>query len=96
MAKTLFQRTPVNLDFCNMAPRTLLRWIRSAPAFPASDPVDVLVLIAHTKEFVDDRGLNRFLGLVRANDDLRVTTFRGLAGLVPALLAPEERSEACT
>ncbi len=69
---------PIKLDFHNMSPSRMLRWIREAPAPPPGD-MDVIVLIGHTKEHRDHRGFEAFLSGVAADPDLEVISMDALA-----------------
>jgi hypothetical protein len=79
MLKMLLEPVPIKLDYHNLSPKDLLRMIRSAPA--PTDPAlpDVLVLIGHSKEHIDDEGFDRFLAAVAAEPDLDVVTFHEAA-----------------
>src|SRR5690606_16462543 len=67
----LRQRLPIKLDFHNMTPGELLRWIRSAPT-PPPGHLDILVLSGHTKEHRDDGDFMRFLAKVSKDPNLEV------------------------
>ena len=70
LLKFLTQPVPVKLDFHNLAPPTLLRWIKSAPDSSPGSP-DVVVLIGHTKEHIDDASFEALLRLIRAGISTR-------------------------
>jgi hypothetical protein len=78
----LWQKVPVKLDFHNVSPDTLVKWMRADQGMGAGDPIDVLVLIGHTKEHRDDCALRRFLGLVSRDPDFKVVTFDYLARIL--------------
>ncbi|MBI5388406.1 MAG: hypothetical protein HZA90_27390 [Verrucomicrobia bacterium] len=81
MLRFLLQRVPIKLDFHNLSPRTLLRWIKAAPADPSA-PLDVLVLIGHTKEHLNDRAFGEFLAWVKREPGLEVVSLDRLADLL--------------
>jgi len=81
----LAQRFPIKLDFHNMSSRQLLRWIRNAPPAPEGD-LDLIVLIGHSKEHLDDREFKRFLAGVAADPGLEVVSMSEVAErLAPGL-----------
>lgn len=82
--KSLWEPVPIKLDFHNLSAEQLYRMIREAEWRPEYGPVDVLVLIGHTKEHVDDAGFERFLARVAADPDLKVTTFGEIARMIEA------------
>ncbi len=75
LARFLFAPIPIKLDFHNLSPNALMRYIRSAPPPAADDAMDVLVLIGHTKEHTDDRAFEHFLQLVGQDSSLQVVGF---------------------
>jgi hypothetical protein len=81
----LFEPVPIKLDFHNLSPAKLLQMICSAPKAEAGLP-DVLVLIGHSKEHVDDRAFEQFLRLVNADAHLKVIGF----GQIAEMVAPAE------
>lgn len=83
LVRFLFQPVPIKLDFHNVAPAKLLAWIQAAPKPPAGLP-DVVVLIGHTKEHVDDRPLARLLELIGREPNLEVASFGQVAEMVTA------------
>lgn len=82
LAKFLWQKIPLKLDFHNVQPRKLVRWIKTMPPPPPGDPLDVVVLIGHTKEHVDPQGFEEFVRLVSAEPNLKVVSFNEIAGLL--------------
>ena len=88
MLKFLWQKIPLKMDFHNVAPRKLLRWIVEAEK-PADGNPDVLVLIGHSKEYIDDAGFDRLLRGLVGNPGLRVSTF-------PEVAAKLDRNESPT
>ncbi|HJU12583.1 MAG TPA: hypothetical protein VJ728_16985, partial [Candidatus Binataceae bacterium] len=74
-AQFLFEPVPIKLDFHNLSPDALMRYIRSAPPPASDDPIDVLVLLGHTKEHTDDAAFDRFLQLVGQDSSLQVVSF---------------------
>jgi hypothetical protein len=90
--KQLGQHIPVKMDFHNVSPRALLRWTKSAPE-PSPGLPDVLVMIGHTKEHIDDTSFENLLRLISADSGLKVVTFGAIANLLPAVL-PRIESQA--
>jgi hypothetical protein len=80
----LWQPVPIKLDFHNVSPATLLRWIRSAPPPPPGAP-DVVVLIGHTKEHIDDHAFENLLKGLGADTALKVVGFETLAKMATSL-----------
>jgi len=80
----LWQRVPLKLDFHNVSSRKLLSWIRSVPE-PAPGALDVVVLIGHTKEHLDDRAFDRLLQGLKMEPELRVVSFHDIAEKLPLL-----------
>ena len=74
-ARFLFAPVPIKLDFHNLSPGALMRYVGSAPPPAAEDALDVLVLIGHTKEHRDNRAFDRFLELVGQDSSLQVVSF---------------------
>jgi hypothetical protein len=60
LARFLTQPVPLKFDFHNVAPAKLVRWIQDLPA-PAPGELDVVVLIGHSKEHIDDVGFERIV-----------------------------------
>lgn len=87
--KFLLQPAPIKLDFHNLSPQALLRWVRSAPP-PSSGLPDVLVAIGHSKEHVNDRAFFRLMDLLSSNSGIQVVSLSKLAGLLPATVAPRQ------
>lgn len=85
IARFLFQRFPIKLDFHNMNSSQMLRWIRQAPP-PLPGECDALVLIGHTKEHRDDVDFARFVAAAAADPALEVISLDELSGrLAPRL-----------
>lgn len=82
--KSLWEPVPIKLDFHNLSPSGLVRLIRTAEWRPEHGPLDVLVLIGHTKEHCDDGAFARFLEIVAADRDLKVVSFTELGRLLEA------------
>jgi hypothetical protein len=82
LLKFLWQPVPLKLDFHNVGPHQLLRWILSAPPPHPTDPLDVLVLIGHTKEHVDRKGFEKFVSLVTSESGLRIISLSEVARLL--------------
>ena len=80
--KFLGQRVPLKLDFHNVAPRKLMQWIRAAPAPHPDDPLDVLVLIGHTKEHVAPRAFEEFVRLAAAEPALKIVSLTQVAEML--------------
>jgi hypothetical protein len=81
--KFMFQPVPIKLDFHNLSPQTLLRLIRSAPA-PSKGLPDIVMLIGHTKEHIDDVAFAKFLQMVSADSNLKVVGMNEVANLLPS------------
>lgn len=79
LLKFLMSPVPLKLDFHNVTPRRLLQWIRSAPAPHPDDPLDVLVLIGHTKEHINPGAFEEFVRLVKRDNDIRIVSFSEVA-----------------
>ena len=77
----LWQPIPIKLDFHNLSTAALLNWIRSAPK-PAPGQPDVLVLIGHTKEHIDDRRFEQLVAALSHEPDLGIISFDGLAQML--------------
>ncbi len=91
--RLLLQPIPIKLDYHNLTPTALMRYIRFAPSLRKSVP-DVLVLIGHTKEHVEDRQFSEFLSRVRSGSENDVSGFSSIAKDLPAVadrLAPLEQ-----
>jgi hypothetical protein len=77
--KFLCQAVPIKLDFNNLEPRTLIKWITNAKQINEDEELNLFVLIGHTKEQINDNKLNRFLELVSKDPNLKVITFAWFA-----------------
>jgi hypothetical protein len=78
IVKFLAQPVPIKLDYHNVSCGKLLRMIDNAPR-PANGEPDVLVLIGHSKEHLNDEPFHRFLESVNLRTDLKVVTFDEVA-----------------
>ena len=85
--RMLAQPVPMKLDFHNVSPWALLRWIKAAPE-PSPGLPDVLVAIGHTKEHIDDSAFEKLLRLVTSDVSLEIVSFDAVA----KLLTPHPRS----
>jgi hypothetical protein len=74
----LWEPVPVKFDFHNVSPVKLLRWIKAAPAPSAGIP-DVVVLIGHTKEHINDRAFARLVEGVSSDPSLKIVGFDSVA-----------------
>jgi hypothetical protein len=92
LLKFMWQPVPIKLDYHNLSTAALMRMIRSAPK-PANGAPDVLMLIGHTKEHVDDGRFDQLLGAIGREPGLKVVTLDHLAGLVEAGLPQGEKLE---
>ena len=81
IARFLAQRVPIKLDYHNIPPRALLRMIRSAPRPLNGDP-DVVVMIGHSKEHINDDRFEAFLRLLVAEPDVEVVTLTDVAEML--------------
>jgi len=82
-ASFLTQRVPIKFDFHNVAPARLVRWIRDLPA-PRTGDLDVVVLIGHTKEHIDDRGFEALLHSVK-DAGMGIISLSEVAGMLPPI-----------
>ena len=71
-----------------------MRYIRSAPPPAPNDPMDVLVLLGHTKEHIDDSAFDRFLQLVSQDSDLQVVGFDAVIDELDRSARPVTRADA--
>lgn len=78
IAKFLAQRVPIKMDYHNLTAKTLRKMILGAPEPRAGEP-DVLVLIGHSKEHVDDAKFERFCQMVAAEPDVEAVTLKDVA-----------------
>ncbi len=79
LLKFLMQPTPIKLDCHNISPATLRRWILSAPPAHRDDRADVLVMIGHTKEHLDNRSFGRLMQRLSDTPSLRVVSLAAFA-----------------
>ncbi len=77
----LWQPVPIKLDFHNLSTAALLNWIRSAPKTVHGQP-DVLVLIGHTKEHIDDQRFEQLLEALANEPELKIISFDALAQML--------------
>jgi hypothetical protein len=82
--KFLFQIFPIKLDFHNLSALAMLRMIKAVPAPAFDDPLDVLVMIGHSKEHIDDRPLDNFLRQATRDPNLKFVSFTQIAQLLAA------------
>ncbi len=75
--KFLWQPVPIKMDYHNVSPDKLYRWIKAAPE-PENGLPDAVVLIGHTKEHMDDEPLARILQQISADPTLKVSSFSDL------------------
>jgi hypothetical protein len=80
--KFLWQPVPLKLDFHNVTPRQLMQWIRSAPAPHPDDPLDVLVLIGHTKEHINPSTFEEFVRLASADPGIKIVSLTQVAEML--------------
>lgn len=81
LVRFLWQPVPLKLDFHNVAPAKLTRWIKQAPA-PAPGELDVVMLIGHTKEHINDRAFGELLRRLNQESSLRVSSLDEIASLI--------------
>lgn len=79
IARSLWHIVPIKLDFHNLSPGIMIRWIQSAMLSDDVSEKNILVLIGHTKEHINDRPLARFLKAISVNPMIQVVTFDWLA-----------------
>jgi hypothetical protein len=72
---------PIKLDFHNLTPAAVIRMIKQASPPPEGD-LDVLVLIGHSKEHINDLAFEELLRRVAADPSLEVITMTTLAALL--------------
>jgi hypothetical protein len=82
LLKFLAQPVPLKLDYHNATPRQLMRWIQSAPAPHRDDPLDVLVLIGHTKEHINPRAFEEFVRLAADDKSLEIVSLTQVAKML--------------
>ncbi len=82
LLKFLWQPVPLKLDFHNVTPRKLMQWIHAAPTPHADDPLDVLVLIGHTKEHVNPHAFEEFVRLAAADKSLKIVSLTQVAEML--------------
>jgi hypothetical protein len=82
LLRFLSQPVPLKFDYHNVTPGKLVNWIRNAPQPPAGLP-DIVVLIGHTKEHIDDAAFEKMLQLVAADPKLEIVSFDAAAKLLP-------------
>lgn len=85
----LSQPVPLKFDYHNVTPAKLYRWIRSAALPPPGLP-DLVMLIGHTKEHMDDPGFDRLLGLISADPEMEIVSLGAAAELLPNPSRPME------
>jgi hypothetical protein len=90
MLRFLWQPVPIKLDFHNVSTARLMDWIGSAPR-PEKGLPDVLVLIGHTKEHIDDKRFDQLLSGITNEPDLKVISFDVLA----QMLLHDSRKQNC-
>ncbi|HEX4122263.1 MAG TPA: hypothetical protein VH619_16720 [Verrucomicrobiae bacterium] len=78
LLKFLWQPVPLKLDYHNISAKKLMRWINNAPK-PADRSPDVVTLIGHTKEHIDDRELGKLLRGIARESDFKVISLTALA-----------------
>ncbi len=83
LLKFLGQQVPIKFDFHNVEPRKLVKWIRALPV-PANALPDVVVLIGHSKEHINDVAFETLLGELKRNGDIRVVSFSDIAAMLPS------------
>jgi hypothetical protein len=82
LLKFLWQPVPLKLDFHNVTPRKLMQWIRSAPAPHPDDPLDLLVLIGHTKEHINPQAFEEFVRLASADPEIKIVSLTQVAEML--------------
>jgi len=80
----LFQPIPLKFDFHNVAPAKLINWIRNVPK-PSQGALDVVVLIGHSKEHIDDAGFESLLHGLKNESEVKVVGFNEIASKLPSL-----------
>lgn len=82
LLKFLLSPAPIKLDFHNLSVAALLNRIRKAPSTEGTDPVDIMVLIGHSKEHLTDTVIDGVLRAIRSMDRIKVISFSELAGML--------------
>ena len=72
VARKMFSSHVHTLDFCKLSAATMYKIVQKEMV---SDPEGVLVFIGHSKDFDNERELDRFLGKVNKMDGVRISTF---------------------
>ena len=80
-ARFLWQPVPIKFDFHNVAPRKLARWIRCVPA-PSDGSPDIVVLIGHSKEHINDAAFETLLRELKQESNIRISSFTEMAALL--------------
>ena len=93
MVKFLWQPVPLKFDFHNVSSRRLLSWMANVPKPPPGN-LDVVVLIGHSKEHLDDAMFDRLLAGLKNEPDTRVASFGEIARMLPAL-QPQKAPAMC-
>jgi hypothetical protein len=81
LLKFLWQAVPIKLDYHNVSPARLMRWIRFAPKTSEDHP-DVVMLIGHTKEHIDNRPLDALLRMIVREPDMKIISLDTLANML--------------
>ncbi len=81
IAKFLTSKFPIKLDYHNMSARQLIRWIKNAPP-PTEGELDVIILIGHTKEHINDLAFEKFVRQAVQIPDVRVVSLSEIASLI--------------
>lgn len=99
MLESLLEPVPIKLDYHNLSPTELMKMIKTAPVPCDPREPDVLVLIGHTKEHIDDAAFDRFISAVAADPNLEVVTFHKIASELDErhkLRGQQQQKEAAT
>ncbi len=81
IAKFLTTKFPIKLDFHNMSARQLIRWIKKAPPAAANE-LDVIILIGHTKEHINDRAFENFVRKAAQTPNVEIVSLSKIASLI--------------
>ena len=77
----LWQPVPIKLDFHNVSPGKLVHWIRSAPP-PSPGLPDVVVLIGHTKEHIENSAFENLVAALSRDSSCQISGFDAVARIL--------------
>ncbi len=80
--KFLLSPIPLKIDFHNLSANQLLKMLKALLLKMDNDQYSIMVLIGHTKEYVDNYSLESFFHSLKKNNHYIITTFSQIAKLV--------------